>query len=70
MLDAVGYHDEIMQNDLERLLEFSDWMGILQESYAVTSDCLLAFCQMRSRLITRLGANQSVQAVLSNGRYK
>ena len=38
MLDAVGYYDEIAQNDPEKLLEFSDWMGIPIESYRVALD--------------------------------
>jgi hypothetical protein len=42
MLDAVGYYDEIMQNDPEKLLEFSDWMGIPLEPYPVTLDRLIA----------------------------
>jgi hypothetical protein len=42
MLDAVGYYDEIAQNDPEKLLEFSDWMGIPLEPYPVTLDRLLA----------------------------
>jgi len=41
MLDAVGYYDEIVQNDPEKLLEFSDWMGIPLEPYPVTLDRLL-----------------------------
>jgi hypothetical protein len=41
MLDAVGYYDEIAQNDPEQLLEFSDWMGIPLEPYPVTLDRLL-----------------------------
>lgn len=36
MLDAVGYYDQIVQNDPGKLLEFSDWMGIPLEPYRVT----------------------------------
>jgi hypothetical protein len=42
MLDAVGYYDGIAQNDPEKLLEFSDWMGIPLEPYPVDLDRLLA----------------------------
>jgi hypothetical protein len=42
MLDAIGYYDEIAQNDPEKLLEFSDWMGIPITPYPVTLDRLLA----------------------------
>lgn len=28
MLDAVGYYDEVMGNDPEKILGFSNWMGI------------------------------------------
>ena len=28
ILDAVGYYDEVMGNDPENILEFSDWIGI------------------------------------------
>jgi hypothetical protein len=41
MLDAVGYYDKIMQNDPEKLLEFSDWMGIPLEPHSVTLDRLM-----------------------------
>jgi hypothetical protein len=40
MLDAIGYYDEIAQNDPEKLLEFSDWMGIPIEPYRITLDRL------------------------------
>jgi hypothetical protein len=36
MLDAVGYYDEIAQSAPEKLLEFSDWMGIPIEPYRIT----------------------------------
>ena len=36
MLDAIGYYDKIAQNDPEKLLEFSDWMGIPIVPYRVT----------------------------------
>jgi hypothetical protein len=45
MLDAVGYYDKVMENEPEKILEFSDWMGIPLESYPVTLDrlaCLLS----------------------------
>jgi len=38
MLDAIGYYDEIMQSDPEKILEFSDWMGIPMEPYPITLD--------------------------------
>jgi len=41
MLDAIGYYDKVMENDPEKLLEFSDWMGIPIEPYPVTLDRLL-----------------------------
>ena len=42
MLDAVGYYDDVMNNDPEKLLEFSDWMGIPVEPYTVSLSRLLA----------------------------
>jgi hypothetical protein len=36
MLDAVGYYDEVMENEPEKILEFSDWMGIPIEPYRIT----------------------------------
>jgi hypothetical protein len=36
MLDAIGYYDKIAQNDPEKLLGFSDWMGIPIEPYKIT----------------------------------
>jgi hypothetical protein len=41
MLDAVGYYDKVAQSNPEKLLEFSDWMGIPLEPYPVTLDRLL-----------------------------
>ena len=40
ILDAIGYYDEVMQNNPEEILEFSDWMGIPIEPYTVTLDRL------------------------------
>ena len=40
MLDATGYYDEVMQNDPEKILEFSDWMGIPIEPYRIPLDRL------------------------------
>jgi len=36
MLDAVGYYDEVMENNPEKILEFSDWMGIPIEPHRIT----------------------------------
>jgi hypothetical protein len=41
MLDAVEYYDQIVQNDPEKLLGLSDWMGIPLGTYPVTLDRLL-----------------------------
>jgi hypothetical protein len=38
----VGYYDEIVQNNPEKLLEFSDWMGIPIEPHPVTLDRLMS----------------------------
>jgi len=40
MLDAVGYYDEVMRNEPEKILEFSDWMGIPLESSKISLDRL------------------------------
>lgn len=40
MLDAVGYYDRVMQNEPEKILEFSDWMGIPIQAYKVSLDRL------------------------------
>jgi hypothetical protein len=40
MLDAVGYFDEVAQSEPEKLLEFSDWMGIPLEPYEVSLERL------------------------------
>ena len=40
MLDAVGYYDQIAQNEPEKILDFSDWMGIPLEPYAITLEHL------------------------------
>jgi len=41
MLDAIGFFDEVMQNNPEEILIFSDWMGIPIESCPVTLDRFL-----------------------------
>jgi hypothetical protein len=33
MLDAIGFYDRVMGSDPEKILEFSDWMGIPIEPY-------------------------------------
>jgi len=40
MLDTIGYYDEVMGNDPEKILEFSDWMGIPLEPYQISLDRL------------------------------
>jgi hypothetical protein len=41
MLDAIGYYDRIAQNNPEKILEFSDWMGIPLEPHKITLDRLI-----------------------------
>ena len=38
MLDAVGYFDRVMEDNPEKILEFSDWMGIPIEPHRVSLD--------------------------------
>ena len=38
MLDAVNYFDRVMEDNPEKILEFSDWMGIPIEPYKITLD--------------------------------
>ena len=38
MLDAVGYYDSAMENEPEKILEFSDWMGIPLEGHKISLD--------------------------------
>jgi hypothetical protein len=38
MLDAVGYYASLMKDSPEKILEFSDWMGIPIYSYKITLD--------------------------------
>ena len=40
MLDAVGYYDYILENDPEKILDFSDWMGIPIEPYRISLERL------------------------------
>jgi hypothetical protein len=40
MLDAIGYYDKVMEGDPEKILEFSDWMGIPIEPHRITLDRL------------------------------
>jgi hypothetical protein len=41
MLDSVGFFDEMIRDNPEEILEFSDWMGIPLEPCPVTPDRLL-----------------------------
>jgi hypothetical protein len=41
MLDSIGYFDEMMRDNPEEILEFSDWMGIPLEPRPVNLDRLL-----------------------------
>ena len=36
MLDAVAFYDELMEENPEKILEFSDWMGIPIEPYRIS----------------------------------
>jgi hypothetical protein len=38
MLDAVGFFNQVIEYNPEKILEFSDWMGIPIESYRVSVD--------------------------------
>ena len=40
ILDAVGYYDQTAQSDPEKLLDFSDWMGIPLVPHQVTLERL------------------------------
>jgi len=40
MLDAIGYYERTLDNNPEKILAFSDWMGIPIEPYSVTLDRL------------------------------
>jgi len=42
MLDMIGYYDKFMENEPEKILEFSDWMGIPLEPYRITSNRLMS----------------------------
>jgi hypothetical protein len=41
MVDAAGYYDKVMESEPEKILEFSDWMGIPLEPYIVTLERLM-----------------------------
>lgn len=38
MLDAVGFFDQVVEDNPEEVLKFSDWMGIPIDSYRITLD--------------------------------
>ena len=40
MLDAVGYYGTVMEDEPEKILGFSDWMGIPIQAYEVSLDRL------------------------------
>jgi hypothetical protein len=41
VLDGVGYFDELMESDPEKILEISDWMGISLEAHPANLERLL-----------------------------
>ena len=48
MLDAIGFYDEVMENNPEKILEFSDWKGIPIEPYRITLN------RLRSLLLEKI----------------
>jgi hypothetical protein len=36
MLDTVGFYGKVAENEPEKILEFSDWMGIPIEPYRIS----------------------------------
>jgi len=55
MLDAVGFFDEMMQNNPEAILEFSDWMGIPVAPHPVTLDRFLGLLSDEVKAIMESG---------------
>jgi hypothetical protein len=55
MLDAVGFFDEMMRNNPEEILEFSDWMGIPVAPHPVTLDRLLGLLSDEVKAIKESG---------------
>jgi hypothetical protein len=53
MLDTIGYYDKVMENEPEKILEFSDWMGIPIASYPVTLDRFLGLLSDEVELARR-----------------
>jgi len=53
MLDAIGYYEEVMKNNPEQILDFSDWMGIPMEPYSVTLDRLISLLSDEISLAAR-----------------
>jgi len=51
MLDAIGYYENVVQENPEQILDFSDWMGIPLEAHKVTLNRLksLILDQVRER---------------------
>ena len=62
MLDGIGYYKEVMKNNPEQILEFSDWMGIPIEPYRVTLDRLISLLSDEISLAARaFGDNAGLQ---------
>jgi hypothetical protein len=57
MLDAIGYYDKVMEDESEKILEFSDWMGIPIEPYRINLNRLgnLLLDEIRSQKWLRRG---------------
>jgi hypothetical protein len=43
LLDPIGYYEKLAMEEPEKLLEFSDWMGISVEPFTISLDRLKAF---------------------------
>ena len=53
VLDGIGYCDELMNNDPEKILEMSDWMGIPMQSCPVTLDRLKSLLAEQAEALNR-----------------
>ena len=51
VLDGIGYVDEYMAEKPEEFLEYSDWMGIPIQGYAVTLDRLKSLLSEQARIL-------------------
>jgi hypothetical protein len=60
VLDGIGYVDGYMAEHPEEFLEYSDWMGIPIQPYAITLDRIKALLSAQAALLEGSGSGKAL----------